>query len=73
MKDLKFETFSFGKAKSKRFPSPANMIVGQVVVRHNVKQGSINGLKSLMRKAMTQGCVFSIAQGNDYFAIRRDQ
>lgn len=68
-----FERFIGFKPRDRRHVLPQNMTVGQIVVRHHTKPGSISALKSLMRKAMRGGAEFSIDHGKDYFAIRRDK
>jgi hypothetical protein len=68
-----FEKFIAVKPPSQRPTLPQNMVVGQVVVRHNVPRGTISGLRSLMRKAMRAGASFSVCETETSYVIRRDE
>jgi hypothetical protein len=72
MSEYKFEKFIGIKPAPRGKPMPQNMTVGQIVVRYNVKSGTISGLKCHMRRAMAKGASFSVDQGKHYYAIRRD-
>lgn len=79
-----FEKFTgeYMTARARRTkPTPASMVVGEIVVRKNCRRTSISGLRSLMRRAMREhGMEFSVElvraeklSDGMVFSIRRDK
>jgi len=69
---MEFERFT-GVHRARKWALPANMEVGQVVVR-KTNRAYVNHLAVAMRKAMRDhGMEFSHGWDGDKYAIRRDK